>query len=140
MIRSHARLRSIFRSLGKPANLAGGIVRPHQNGLAHGKPPQFAILNHDAIDSGIPGESATQRVGIRGIPIRAGPRRERGHLFAYAVTLASLYDCAKKAYSLYSRRRAGRVYPHEIDIQETHPKHRKLDSQVALPHPMRDRP
>jgi hypothetical protein len=31
---------------------------------AHGKPPQFAILNHDAIDSGIPGESATQRVGI----------------------------------------------------------------------------
>ena len=51
-------------SLGKPANLAGGIVRPHQNGLAHGKPPQFAILNHDAIDSGIPGESATQRVGI----------------------------------------------------------------------------
>jgi hypothetical protein len=32
--------------------------------VAHGKPPQFAILNHAAIDSGIPGESATQRVGI----------------------------------------------------------------------------
>src|SRR5215831_324717 len=51
----------------------------------------------------------------------------------------SLYDCAKKEYNLYSRRRAGRVYPHEIDIQETHPKHRKLDSQATIPHPTRDR-
>src|SRR5262249_44272417 len=70
---------------------------------------------------------------------RAGPRREPDHLFAYAVTLASLYDCAKNTYNLYSRRHAGRVYPHEIDIQETHPKHRKLDSQAAIPHPTRDR-
>jgi type 1 fimbriae regulatory protein FimE len=38
-------------------------------------------------------------------------------------------DCARKVYNLYSRRRAGRIYPHEIDIQETHTKHRKLDSQ-----------
>src|SRR6516162_10335462 len=51
--------------MSKPANLAGGIVRPHWNSLAHGKPPQFAILNHAAIDSGIPRESATQRLGIR---------------------------------------------------------------------------
>src|SRR5262249_8990196 len=58
------RLRSVFRSLGKPANLAGGIVRPHRNSVAHGKPPQFAILNHAAVDSGIPRESATQRIGI----------------------------------------------------------------------------
>src|SRR6516225_9910337 len=48
-------------------------------------------------------------------------------------------DCSRIAYHLYSRRRAGEVYPHEIDIQETHPKHRKLDSQAALPHPTRDR-
>src|SRR5262245_33507965 len=47
--------------------------------------------------------------------------------------------CAKNVYNLYSRRRAGKVYPHEIDIQETRPKHRKLDSQAALPHPTRDR-
>src|SRR5262249_48541246 len=52
------RLRSVFRSLGKPANLAGGVVRPHRNSMAHGKPPQFAILNHASIDSGI------QRIGI----------------------------------------------------------------------------
>jgi hypothetical protein len=32
--------------------------------VAHGKPPQFAILNHAAVDSGIPRESATQRIGI----------------------------------------------------------------------------
>jgi hypothetical protein len=32
--------------------------------VAHGKPPQFAILNHAAVDSGIPTESATQRIGI----------------------------------------------------------------------------
>src|SRR4029453_17313020 len=61
-----SRLRSIFRSLGKPANLAGGIVCPHRNSVAHGKPPQFAILNHAAVDSGIPRESATQRIGISG--------------------------------------------------------------------------
>src|SRR5262249_24613098 len=61
---------SIFRSLGKPANLAGRIVRPHRNRLAHGKPPQFAILNHAAIDSGIPRESATQRLGITRLPHR----------------------------------------------------------------------
>jgi hypothetical protein len=34
--------------------------------VAHGKPPQFAILNHAAVDSGIPRESATQRIGIMG--------------------------------------------------------------------------
>src|SRR5262245_29578118 len=60
-----SRLRSVFRSLGKPANLAGGIVRPHRNSMAHGKPPQFATLNHAAIDSGIPGEPTAQRLGIR---------------------------------------------------------------------------
>jgi hypothetical protein len=32
--------------------------------VAHGKPPQFAILNHATVDSGIPRESATQRIGI----------------------------------------------------------------------------
>src|SRR5512132_638755 len=60
-----SRLRSILRPLGKPANLTGSIVRPHRNSVAHGKPLQFAILNHAAIDSGIPRESATQRLGIR---------------------------------------------------------------------------
>jgi len=30
-------------------------------------PPQFAILNHAAVDSGIPRESATQRIGIMAI-------------------------------------------------------------------------
>src|SRR5262249_35640146 len=64
-----SRLRSVFRSLGKPANLAGGVVRPHRNSMAHGKPPQFAILNHASIDSGIPRESATQRIGIRQLPL-----------------------------------------------------------------------
>ena len=29
-------------------------------------------------------------------------------------------------YNLYSMRRAGKVFPHEIDIQETHPKHLNL--------------
>src|SRR5262244_3618696 len=61
--------------MSKPANLAGGIVRPHRNSLAHGKPPQFAILNHAAIDSGIPRESATQRLGISP-PASTGSRFE----------------------------------------------------------------
>src|SRR6516162_9538635 len=38
-----------------------------------------------------------------------------------------------------TRPRGGTFYPDEIDIQETHTKHRKLDSQAALPHPTRDR-
>jgi hypothetical protein len=40
------------------------MIRPNRNSVAHGKPPQFAILNHAAVDSGIPGESAAQRIGI----------------------------------------------------------------------------
>src|SRR5256884_3145277 len=31
-------------------------------------PPQFAILNHAAVDSGIPRESATERIGITRVP------------------------------------------------------------------------
>src|SRR5262245_25860489 len=49
------------------------------------------------------------------------------------------FDYSRKVFNIYSRRRAGRVYPHEIDIQETHPKHRKLDSQAAIPHRARGR-
>ena len=45
------------------------------------------------------------------------------------------FDCSIKEYKLYSRRRAGKVFPHEIDIQETHPKHRKLDSQGGATSP-----
>src|SRR5262249_18737539 len=51
----------------------------------------------------------------------------------------SLYGCAKKVYNLYSMRPANKVYPHEIDIQETHLKHRKLDSQATLSHRARGR-
>src|SRR5262249_8414114 len=88
------RLRSIFRSLGKTANLAGGVVRPHRNGLAHGKPPQFAILNHAAIDSGIPRESATQRLGITPFPITDERARsnEIGPILVPEQRLVSAYD------------------------------------------------
>ena len=55
------------------------------------------------------------------------------------MTLASLYDCAKNAHHLYSKRRAGKVYPHEIGIQKTRTKHRKLDSQATLSHRARNR-
>jgi hypothetical protein len=41
---------------------------------------------------------------------------------------APLYDYAKKENKLNSRQPADKVYPHEIDIQKTHTKHRKLDS------------
>src|SRR6516225_11715917 len=54
-------------------------------------------------------------------------------------SMQPLFNYAKKACNLYSRRRAGKVYPHEIDIQETHTKHRKLDSQATLSHRARDR-
>src|SRR5262245_30008353 len=63
------------------------------------------------------------------------------HKPALLVTLraSELGNCSRKAYNLHSRKGAGKVYPHEIEIQETHPKHRKLDSQAALPLPTRDR-
>jgi hypothetical protein len=46
-----ARLRGILGTLRKLPNLASRIVRPNRNGLAHGKLPPFAILNHPAADS-----------------------------------------------------------------------------------------
>src|SRR5262245_30971577 len=45
----------------------------------------------------------------------------------------------KKAYNLNSRQPAGKVYPHEIGIQKTQTKHRKLDSQATLSHRARGR-
>src|SRR5215813_9430831 len=48
-------------------------------------------------------------------------------------------DWSIKVYKLNSRQPAGKVYPHEIGIQETHTKHRKLDSQTTLSHRARGR-
>jgi type 1 fimbriae regulatory protein FimB/type 1 fimbriae regulatory protein FimE len=42
-----------------------------------------------------------------------------------------LCDYAKNVFSLNSGQPAGEVYPHEIGIQKTHTKHRKLDSQAG---------
>src|SRR5262245_49069687 len=56
-----------------------------------------------------------------------------------AYGCSSLYDCARNVYNLVTRCREGTFYPDEIEIQEAHSKHRKLDSQAALPHPTRDR-
>src|SRR6516225_418927 len=47
--------------------------------------------------------------------------------------------CSIKAYKLVTRPRGGTFYPDEIDIQETHTKHRKLDSQATLSHRARNR-
>src|SRR6516225_6561957 len=58
---------------------------------------------------------------------------------SFQFALMVRFDCSIKAYKLNSLATAGKVYPHEIDIQETHAKHRKLDSQAALPHPTRGR-
>src|SRR6516162_3647564 len=59
------------------------------------------------------------------------PRTAPAPPFCIAIAMhsmrrSSLFDYARKAYNTYSSRRAGKVYPHEIDIQETHAKHRKL--------------
>ena len=37
-------------------------------------------------------------------------------------------DCSIKVSNLVTRRREGTFYPDEIEIQEVHSKHRKLDS------------
>src|SRR5262249_52163295 len=58
---------------------------------------------------------------------------------AEPVTLHWDFDCSIKVYKLNSRQPAGKVYPHEIDIQETHTTHRKLDSQATLSHRARGR-
>ena len=51
----------------------------------------------------------------------------------------SIFGCARNVYKLNSRQPAGKIYPHEIGIQKTHPKHRKLDSQATLSHRARGR-
>src|SRR6516164_1340432 len=58
---------------------------------------------------------------------------------SFQFALMVRFDCSIKAYKLVTRPRGGTFYPDEIDIQERHTKHRKLDSQAALPHPTRDR-
>src|SRR5215467_8575249 len=61
-----------------------------------------------------------------------------GYDALHAVVL-SFENCAKNVYKLNSRLTAGKIYPHEIGIQKTHPKHRKLDSQATLSHRARGR-
>src|SRR5262245_63463606 len=59
---------------------------------------------------------------------------------SFQFALMVRFDCSINVYKLVTRPRGGTFYPDEIDIQETHTKHRKLDSQAALPHLTRDRP
>jgi hypothetical protein len=40
----------------------------------------------------------------------------------------SILDCARNVYNLVTQRREGMFYPDEIEIEEAHSKHRKLDS------------
>src|SRR6516165_7802098 len=56
--------------------------------------------------------------------------------FALMVRL----DYSINAFKLNSRQPAGKVYPREINIKETHTKHHKLDSQATLSHRARGRP
>src|SRR6516164_1160978 len=58
---------------------------------------------------------------------------------SFQFALMVRFDCSINVYKLVTRPRGGTFYPDEIDIQETYTKHRKLDSQAALPHPTRDR-
>src|SRR5262245_10690288 len=54
-------------------------------------------------------------------------------------SMQPLLYCAKNAYNLVTRRREATFYPDEIEIQEAHSKHRKLDSQATLSHRARGR-
>src|SRR5262249_61898398 len=44
-----------------------------------------------------------------------------------ALPAAAAFNCARKAYKLNSLQPAGKIYPHEIGIQETRTNHRKFD-------------
>src|SRR5262249_51145729 len=67
-------------------------------------------------------------------PLWQPPSVDHGALPAAAL------NCAKKGHKLNSRCLASKVYPHEIDIQETRTNHRKLDSQATLSHRARGCP
>src|SRR5262249_6690787 len=56
---------------------------------------------------------------------------------ATRLALAALWRA--NAYNLLTRGLGRAFYPDEIEIQETRAKHRKLDSQAALPHRARGR-
>src|SRR5262245_27509675 len=68
---------------------------------------------------------------LRLAPVQAAHFRPNDHDGLHAP-LARY--CARKVCKIDSRYLAGKVYPHEIGIQETRTNHRKLDSQTALSH------
>src|SRR6516225_3544916 len=71
---------------------------------------------------------------------KRGRKSVRARLLALCAESASAdVDCAENVLNLVTRRRGGTFYPDETDIQETHPKHRKLDSQATLSHRARGR-
>src|SRR5262249_24530846 len=91
------------------------------------------------------GKNYRRTVRLSDLPLPDGSRtssstRSSGvaMLPSFQFALMVRFDCSIKAFKLNSLATAGKVYPDEIDIQEAHPKHRKLDSQAAIPHPTRD--
>src|SRR5262249_11671962 len=70
-------------------------------------------------------------------PALTSPSALRSH--ALSAPNSPLPDCLINVHNMYSRRRAGKVYPYEIGIQETRTNHRKFDSQTALSHRARGR-
>jgi putative ABC transport system substrate-binding protein len=85
-------------------------------------PPQFAILNHAAVDSGIPRESATQRIGITQQRIEALDIIADPFLVGHAEQIVAL--AARNALPTISPLRefavAGGVVSYGTSITEAH--------------------
>src|SRR5215467_3910350 len=73
------------------------------------------------------------------LPPHAAHPPRRLHPALRSRCMRPVYDYAKKTHKLITQPRGGGFYRDEIDIQETHTKHRKLDSQATLSHRARGR-
>src|SRR5262245_12164681 len=131
--------------------MAGGTTQEQVAPLQSFSFPLVTDRKFETKKSPLPGGGHYRRSAARqnevGLAARAAascraPSRAPPSCIAIAMrpcSRSSLCDYAKNVYNLVTRRREGMFYPDEIEIQEPHSKHRKLDSQAALPHPTRNR-
>src|SRR6516165_4234214 len=123
-------------------------VESWNTGLLHRRNIGCSLKSQNRKSSPLPGAKRaaigknyrrTVRLGDRPLPDGSRTTDRPGRPGGNAALIPICFYCSIKAYKLVSRRREGMFYPDEIETQETHTKHRKLDSEATLSHRARGR-
>src|SRR6516164_10020841 len=102
-------------------------VESWNTGLLHRRNIGCSLKSQNRKSSPLPGakraaigKNYRRTVRLSDLPLPDGSRTLIGQVVRVAMLPSfqfARFDCSIKAHNVYSRSRAGKVYPHEIDIQ-----------------------